>query len=268
MVTMAQRHYRARPWSETLLEEMNLDTAFAIYQERFADAGDFTFVFVGNFSLEAMRPLVKTYLGGLSSLGRNESWRDMGIEPPKGVVRKTVRKGIEPKSRVRLIFTGPYIWTEQNNYDINSMVSVMRIKLREVLREDLSGTYGVRIWASRSHYPREKYAIHIDFGCAPERVEELTNTVFVQIDSVQSFGPDSTYVLKVQESQRRQYETNLKENDFWLGSLFSARIHGHDPLHIFDYERLVEGLSVESIQRAAQDYFNTGNYVRVVLVPE
>jgi len=251
-----------------LLEEMNLDTAFAIYRDRFTDASDFTFLFVGNFTLEEFKPLVRTYLGGLPSVGREEIWKDLGIGPPKGVIHKTVRRGIEPKSRVRMIFTGPYVWSRQNNYDLNSMIYVMRIKLREVLREDMSGTYGVRIWASRSHYPREEYAIHIGFGCAPERVEELTNTVFVQIDSMKSFRPDSTYILKVQESQRRQYETDLKENDFWLGSLFSAYIHQQDSLYILDFETLVDNLSAESIQRAARDYFNVENYVRVVLVPE
>ena len=107
-VTMAQYHHRARPWSVELLDEMDLEKSMEIYRQRFADAGDFTFFFVGNFTLEGIENLVQTYLGGLPSSGRQENWKDVGIEAPQGVIEKTLYRGIEPKSQSRLIFTGPF----------------------------------------------------------------------------------------------------------------------------------------------------------------
>src|SRR5690606_9323895 len=98
-VTLSQGHFRARPLSADLLEELDLGRAVAFYRDRFADAGDFTFVFVGSFDLQQIRPLVQTYLGGLPATGREETWRDVGMDPPTGVIRKTVRKGIEPRSQ-------------------------------------------------------------------------------------------------------------------------------------------------------------------------
>jgi zinc protease len=106
-VTMAQHHFRARPMTPGILDEINLDRALAFYKERFADASDFMFFTVGNFQLEKIRPFVEQYLASLPAINRKESWRDVGIYPPKGVISKEVYRGIEPKSSVIVTFTGP-----------------------------------------------------------------------------------------------------------------------------------------------------------------
>ncbi len=267
-VTMAQHHYRARPWSLALLDEMNLSDSFQIYKQRFADASDFTFFFVGNFDTLTIKKDVLTYLGSLPATHRNETWKDPGIEPPKGVVEKTINKGMAPKSQVRFMFTGPYRWSRQNNYDLQSMTSVLRIKLREVLREDLGGTYGVAVWASTSKYPKEEYTLGISFGCAPDRVEELSKNVIVQIDSLKKFPPAKIYLQKVKETQLRKNETNLKQNRFWLRQLNEYYFTGLNPYDILQYPDLVDHLNAETIRSTAENYFNMKNYVRVVLFPE
>ncbi|NIT70370.1 insulinase family protein, partial [candidate division KSB1 bacterium] len=262
-VTMSNYHFRSRPWSEALLDEMDLSTSFRIYQDRFADASDFTFFFVGNFEFETLRPFVRTYLASLPSFGREETWRNIGEDPPQGIIRKAVKKGVEPKSRVSIIFIGPFVWNRKNRHEMSSMTDVLEIKLREVLREDLGGTYGVGVWPATSRYPDEEYSINISFGCAPDRVQELTETVFVQIDSLKSFGTTEKYLSKVKESQRRTRETNLKKNSFWINTLRSYYFHRQDPRRILDYDQVIENLSLEDIKRAARKYFDETNYVQV-----
>jgi len=267
-VTMGQYHHRRRPWKEEMFREMDLNRSIEIYKDRFKDASDFTFVFVGNFEIEKITPLIQTYLGSLPSILRQEKWRDVGVEFPTGVISKTVEKGIEQKSRVRLIFTGPFKWSEQNSYDIGSMGSILRIKLREVLREDLGGTYGVGVSASPIRRPREQYRITVSFGCNPDRVEELTEQVLLQIDSLKTTTVDDIYLKKVKETQRRTREKRLKENGFWLGKLTSYYMFDMDPEKIFEFDKYVDNLSKEAIQKAAQKYFTIKNYAKFVLYPE
>ena len=268
-VTVAQYHHRARPLSVGLLKETDLQRSYKIYQDRFADASDFTFFFVGNFGLEEIRPLVQSYLGGLPSINRRETWRDVGMDPPKGVIEKTVRRGAEPRSLTKIVFSGPFEWNRQSRYGMHALATVLEIKLREALREDLGGTYGVGVGASPSHYPKEGYEISLSFGCAPERVQELTKEVFAQIDSLKESPAPESYILKVKEMDRRERETNLKENGFWLNSLQWYRIHGEDPRNILTYaDELIDRLTGEVVQRAARRYFDVNNYVRVVLYPE
>jgi zinc protease len=254
---MSQNHHRARPPSAELYEEMNLEVSFAFYEDRFADASDFTFVFVGSFDLDEIRPFIQTYLGGLPSTRREETWQDIGIEPPTGVVRKVVYKGIEPKSQTQIVFTGPFEWNRQNRYEMTAMIDVLRINLREVLREDMGGTYGVRVSSSTNRDPRERYSVSIAFGTDPDRLEELVEAVFVQIDSLKQFGPAQEDVDKVKEQQRRSRETSLRRNGYWLAQLVA-----------YDRYELVDALEPEMVQSTAERYLNTDNYVQVTLFPE
>jgi len=175
---MAQYHPRYLPPTAEMLDAIDLDVALEFYRERFADAGDFTFSLVGAFDPDELLPLVERYLASLPSSGRQETWRDVGVEPPTGVVRRTVHKGLEPKARETLIFTGDFEFDRENRYTLQSMTEVLRNMLREILREDMGGTYGVGAFGSGSKEPRERYSIRIAFGADPERLDELTSATF------------------------------------------------------------------------------------------
>jgi zinc protease len=266
--TLSQGHPRVRPLTADLMGEMDLGESMAFYRDRFADASDFSFVFVGNFEPEGIRPLVETYLGGLPSSGRVETWRDQGIDPPEGVIRKEVRRGLEAKSETMIVFTGSFEDTRTNRHTMRALQEVLQIRLRNRLREDLGGTYGVGVRASTERYPDGEYAIRVNFGCAPDRVEELVGVVFEQIDSLQTYGPTREDVRKVQEMQRRQRETDLRENGYWLSQLV-----GYDQLHldfrdIMTYELLIDALEPGLVRDAAWQYLRTDNYVQVTLLPE
>ena len=267
-VTLANHHFRSRPLSIPLLNEIDQQTCFEFYKNRFEDMDDFTFIFVGNFEPESIKPLVETYLACLPKTDREEVWQDPGVYVPKGVIHKAVYRGSEPKSKVRMVFSGDYDWNRENNYALASMVSVLRIKLREVLREDLSGTYGVSIYSSTTLYPHEEYEIHISFGCAPERVDEMEQTVYQQIDSLKTFGPDETYITKVRETQLRSYEVSMKENGYWLDHLQDAYFIGYEPDLILKYPELIKTLNKDMVQEAVQKYFNMDNFIDIVLFPE
>ena len=229
---------------------------------------DLTFVLVGKFDIDSIRPLVLQYLGNLPITDREETWEDSGIHPPKGVIKKTIYRGQEEKSHVSLIFTGEHPWSREANYAISSMMSVMRIKLREVLREDMSGTYGARIGGSLSLYPRSAYRITVSFGCEPARVDELTEAIFQVIDSMQVFGPDSSYIDKVKETQRRSFETQLEQNRFWLSNLVAYAMREQNPEIILNYPELINTLDPRMVQEAAKTFFNEENFVQIVLKPE
>ena len=92
--------------------------------------------------------------------------------------------------------------------------------------------------------------------------------IFEQIDSLKTVGTTDLYVDKVKEMRQRQRETDLKENSFWVGSLESLDFNGVDPRLLIQYPALVDSLTVEAVQQAAQKYFNMDRYVRVVLYPE
>ena len=267
-VTLSQYHPRAKPFSTKTLESMDLNKAYEFYRERFGDASDFTFVFVGNIDTTAFKPLVEKYLGTLPANGRTEKWRDIGMRYPKGRIEKTVTAGIEPQSSVRTVITGDFEWSDRNRHLLTSTAHVLRIMLREVLREELSGTYGVMVNASASHQPVDVYRIDIGFGCAPERVPEMTSAMLATLDSLKRFGPSESNLHKVKETQRRERELKLKENNFWADHIEAAIRNGDDPMAIINEDKMTDELTAEAIKAAANKYFDLTNSVRVVLYPE
>ena len=266
-VTLGNYNYRRMPWTESMLPQMDPVKSLSFYKDRFADASGFTFVFVGNFDPKVIKPLLETYLGGLPSLNKEDKWKDLKIFPPRGVISKQVYKGVEPKSTVNITFSGDYDWSTENNYELYSMVDVLRIKLREILREDKSGTYGVSISSSPMKYPEQKYSLTISFGCAPDRVDDLIKTTFTELDSIKNINVTDDYINKVKETQKREFEVSLKENNFWLSSLQLYYYYGNDLSLLMKYPDRVAGLNSGIVKKAAQKYFDNKNYIQVVLYP-
>ncbi|MGD8377087.1 MAG: insulinase family protein [Acidobacteriota bacterium] len=264
---LSQDHPRRRPWTEERLEEIDPETSLRVYRERFSDATGFTFVLVGNFEVEAIRPLVARWLGGLPAAGGESAWRDVGVRSPDGVHEVRVERGLEPKAQVQLVFLGPATWSREDLHDIGTLAAALRIRLREVLREDLGGTYGVSVSGNIARWPREWFRLTIGFGCAPENVEELTAATFDAIESFQEDGVDDETIAKVREGQVRQREVGLQENGFWLGMLANYYRHDLDPRLILDYETLLDRDSSERIRDAARRYLPLDHYVRGVLLP-
>ena len=264
----SQNHFRRRPWSPALVGEMKLDAALAVYGERFRDAGDFTFLFVGSITPEELEPLVSSYLGTLPGTGRAESWRDVGIRPPRGVVQSAVRKGLEPKSRVEMLFHGSFPWSLENRLRFDALAQVLDIELREAVREEAGGSYDVGAGAQVSRYPTEEFLLYAGFGCAPGEVERLTGIVLDKVRLLQTRGPKPEDVVKVREGFRRRYQTDLRTNEYWLQTLQFLAMNGEQARAVLDYERWVEGLSVDSLRALAAGAVRLDEYLRVVLLPE
>jgi zinc protease len=267
-VTMAQHHPRAVPVTLATLDRIDRDRAFDIFRDRFADASDFTFVFAGNIDLATMRPLVERWLASLPATRRTETWRDTGIRPPTGVVTKVVRKGIEPKSQTAIVFSGPFEYSRENVQALTTLTDVLEIRLRDVLREELGGTYGVQIGQSATRDPWSQYSVTISFGAAPERLDSLASVVFEEIERVKANGPDAATLQKVKETQRREHETSLRRNGYWVSRLVSATLQGIEPDQLADVPALIDGVTSGSVADAAKRWLLADRYVRVSLMPE
>lgn len=267
-VTLTQNHPRAQPPSSALFDAMDMQQSLAFYRERFGDASDFTFYFVGSFRPDELRPLVERYLASLPAAGRRERWRDVGMQYPRGIVHKVVRRGTESRGQTQIVFTGPSAFTRENMLALSALSDVLEIRLRERLREDLGGTYGVHVSAGASRDPREIYRLAIGFGTAPERVEELTRGVFAEIDTLKTRGPHPAELAKVREQLLRDREVSLRENNFWMAQLMSFDRYGWDLREIHDFAGAVQALTPERLRDTARRVLDAQNYVQVTLLPE
>ena len=263
---LAQSHKRRLPTTPEMLARIDLEKAMKIYKDRFADAGDFTFVIVGNVAADKLKPLAETYLGSLPSKGRKENWKDVKVTWPKGVQTKVVAMGSEPKSRVVLTFHGTEKWSEETENDMRMLGEILRFRLREVLREDMGGVYGVSVGGSVMRRPRPEFSFAVSFGCAPESVDKLKEAVFAEIKAISTDGIGDAYLQKLKEARVREHEVDLKENSFWLSELRRAYTYGDDPKDIPDIAPTLALVSSARVQAAAKKYLG-GEYVVGILNP-
>jgi len=267
-LALYNQHPRHQPLSKRLLQAMNRQASLRIYRERFADASDFTFVLVGNLKVEDVRPWIERYLGSLPATGRQETGRFNDDDPVRGQHDLVVRKGIEPKASVQILFTGDAPWSDEERYPLRAAVDILQIQLRELLREDLGGTYGVRVSGDLTRWPKGTYACTIKFGCDPAKVADLTAAALAELKRLQEEGPSQENLAKVKEQHLRSYEVGMKENGFWLGNLVFRAQNGLELAGILDFPEKPGNLTADAVTSAARKYFNPDNRFIATLLPE
>jgi zinc protease len=263
-----REHKRRLPTSLEELDAVDFDAAHAFYAERFADASDFTFVLVGNLDESELEGLVTKYIGSLPGKSRKEKWRDVKVRHPSGVKAVKVKKGQDPKSMVVLDFHGTTKWTPDAEDDLDVLADVLDIRLREVLREDMSGVYGVSSRGGISRRPTQRYSYSVRFGCSPDNAPALKQAVFDVIAGVKKDGVTQDYLDKIKEQRRRQIEQNLKENRFWLRQLSEHWRYGTDPAEILELEKKLDRITIDNVRKAAKTFLDTNRYVDGLLLPE
>ena len=265
---VTQNHLRARPMTADSIGQMNLERSLAFYKDRFADASDFTFVFVGSFDLPTMKPLVERYLASLPALNRKEAGRDVGIRPPAGVVEKTVNKGTTQKSEVGVVFSGPFQNNQRNRIVFRAMANTLAGNLQRTLREDLGGTYGVSVVPEFTKRPAEEYRLNITFACDPARTQDLVKAMFDVIDDFKTNGPSAGQAADAQSALRRDLETDSRQNGYALNLLAYAYQYDEPIPDPATLRQIYDQVSAPLLRDAARTYLDTNRYVKVLLFPE
>ena len=264
---LSQDHFRSRPFTLEVLDELSLERSAAVYADRFQDFGDFTFVIVGAFEWERLRTLAATYLASLPAAGRQERWQDLDIDPPAGVEDRTVHMGIEPRSITQLVYAGEMEWSRPQAMALAALGEIFQIRVRERVEEEMGSTYSISVGAAAYLLPDPEYRLYVYFGSDPERTEELLEEVFATADWVVD-GADESYLDKARELLRATREEQLRRNSFWLAQIKRVVERGEEFRVIPEFEQRLDALTLERITAAAQRYLRRDRYVRVVLRPE
>ncbi|WP_158994112.1 pitrilysin family protein [Mucilaginibacter sp. L196] len=261
--------YNVRRTGPTLqkLDQINPDRAYQIYKERFADASNFTFTFVGSIDMNTIKPLLEKYLGALPVTGIHEEAKDLNIHPPTGKIEKTVYKGSEPKATVYLVYAGQYDYSPENNTKMDAMKEVLEIRLLQRLREDESGVYSPGVQENTSLQPQQRYSFLIHFGCAPQNVERLIASTLDEISKLKTDGPLPENIGKWRAEDKTSFEPQLKTNGFWLGYLNGQLQNGQDLNEVKNYNSLLDAVKPDDIKIMAGKYLSGNNYIRLVLMP-
>ena len=262
-------HYTAKSLTAADVQQLDLEAMTRFYRERFSNAADFTYFIVGAFTVDEITPMLERWVATLPSTGkRTSAFRDMGIRFPEKIVSEEVRKGREPRGQTVISFFADTKLEEYEMHRARSAASLLGIRLRDILREELGGTYGVSVSYDNS-LPQPGYgAMVVQFGSDPANIEKLTGEVVKEVERLKVEGPSAEDVKRVQELERRDLETAMKQNAFWMGSLQTVHMLGWDPASITRRQERIEKLTPGVLHEMFKKYFPADRKTVVTLKPE
>ncbi len=241
--------------------------AYKKYKERFADASDFNFYFVGNIDDSKLKEYVEKYIASLPGTNSKENYVVRDFRPLTGNHTKVVEKGTDPKSQVRITFHGPAKYDKDEAYALKSLGEILSIKLIEKLREEEGGVYGVGASGSIQKIPYGWYNFRINFPCGPENVEKLKKSALAELNRILEDGPTKEDVAKIKEAQLLQHKENLKKNKFWLNTLKNADFQKKDIISGTSFEEYVKSLTAKDIQKVGKKYLSK-DYILAIHNPK
>lgn len=266
-----QNHPRAGSLpSKAQIDAMNFKRTYQINRERFGNANGFTFVLVGSFDVEKIKPLLAMYIGSLPvDASKPSHYVDNGMRALKGNTRVEFAKGSEPKSLAYVSYSGEMKYDIDESFKLYFLKEILQIKLTESLREKMSGVYSAGVSWEYNKTPYPSYFLKLKIPSAPENSAALVAAAKYEIALLRKNGPSAADFAKVKENYLSNLAIQLKENSYWLSQLDVFTQEGKDLASIPDYDKnQLSRLTPKGIQLAAKRYFNPENVFEAVLVPE
>ena len=262
-------HYSSIPLRLEDIPKLDADRMHAFYEQLFDNAADFTFFFVGAFKVDDVAPLLEKYVASLPSTGtRTARIGDFRLQFPDTIVREVVNKGQEPRAQTVMSFFADTGGEELETHRLQAAATVLENRLRDILREQLGGTYSVGVGYSSLHPIPGYGTTTVQFGSSPENVQKLTQAVMAEIDRLRREGPSAADVQAVKEAEKNAIQESVRQNGYWLNSLQTMHLLERDPRGIPRRIERAESLSTENIHAAFEKYFPMERYTVVSLMPE
>jgi zinc protease len=217
-----------------------------------------------------LRPFVETYVASLPATRAGETWRDVGVRPPTGVVTRTVEKGIAPKSEVGIVFSGPFTYDPAHRVALRALALVLQGRLFDTIRQELGGTYSIEAEQFTQKFPQPTFTVRIGWTCDPARTNSLVDRVFEEIRFVQRTALTDAQMTRIRSAMLRNVEQASEDNSYLLNEIVRTYQDGEaDRLaSALDPIEGIATLTSDAILEAARTYLNEQNYVKVVLMPE
>lgn len=251
------------------LDQVNFDTAKAIYASRFGNATGFTFVFVGNIDLAKIKSYVLKYIGGLpADKSTKTGCKEQDFTSPVSPQEYVYHKGNDGKANVALRFVKKAVWSEKEVNAYAAFVEVLNTRLFESLRRDMSGVYGVHVSGSIERAHDQEATLSISFGTNPQSYKALCERALLELKRLMAEGPTADELERVKEKQRVALGSKLKENSYWLLDIFYAYRYGDAVKTVAERQQEIEQLNTEQIKQAAKNYVDADKVLKFVLLPE
>ncbi|SMO61206.1 zinc protease [Saccharicrinis carchari] len=269
-ISVLRTNYNPRNllFNEDFVNQLDYDKAVAIYKDRFQDASDFTFIFVGNIELERDMPLIKKYIGNLSASERTETWVNHKIKPAPGASARVIEREMEvPKSTVYYSLYNDVEYNLKTRTYVRVIADLLSKRYLETIREEEGGSYGVSVRPSISKRPYERASIAMSFDTDPEKRERLSEIMKQEIVKLAKNGPILNDLNEIKKNYLKNREEAEDQNSFWLSVIRGSLINDEPVVSTEDYNKMINDISAKEVKKFARKLFKNYDSIEVVMNP-
>lgn len=269
-ISLASTNYSPRTllFGEEFVKNIDFNRASEIYKERFSDASDFTFIFVGNIDEKKHLPMIQKYIGNISSSNRKESFVDHKVGPAKGKTSKIFdRKMAVPKTTVSYAVSGDLDYNLKNRLMLNVVGQLLSKRYMTTIREEEGGSYGVGCSPSSSKLPNPEFSININFDCDPAKRDRLVEIVEEEIVRIQKEACNAADLVEIKNNFIKGREEAELQNSFWMGAIQKNLMLGSEFTSKEDYKKIIEGIDAAAVKKFAKKLLKKTNIVEVIMNP-
>lgn len=261
-------HPRAVSLEAEDFDKISYQRILDIYKERYGDASDFTFTFVGNLNVDSIRPYIEQYLATLPANGRvDKPSPDALPKIMKGKLENHFSREMQtPKSSVFQLYSGNSEYNLKNLLTASLLSQILDLVYTETIRESEGGSYGVYAGVSLSDFPKGQTTLQVFFDTDPEKWENMVRIVDEEIQRIATEGPKSEHLTKSRDNMLKRHNERLQENSYWLNVIDSYYFRGMDAYT--NYKETLEGITADDIKKFMSDFISQGNCVEVVMGPK
>ncbi len=261
-------HPRAVSLEAEDFDKISYQRILDIYKERYGDASDFTFTFVGNLNVDSIRPYIEQYLATLPANGRvDKPSPDALPKIMKGKLENHFSREMQtPKSSVFQLYSGKSEYNLKNLLTASLLSQILDLVYTETIREAEGGSYGVYAGVSLSDFPKGQTTLQVFFDTDPEKWENMVRIVDEEIQRIATDGPKSEHLTKSRDNMLKRHNERLQENSYWLNVIDSYYFRGMDAYT--NYKETLEGITADDIKKFMSDFISQGNCVEVVMGPK
>ena len=247
-------------------DKVDYAKALKLYADRFKDANNFVFTFVGNIDPETFEPLVEQYIGALKTKKNDETWTTNAPAITDKDVNSHYTKAMEnPKVTCYMVYNGDMEFNRKNQLTMQVLSDVMDIVYTEKIREDEGGTYGVGVNGNLSNRPKESFMFLIGFNTNKEMYEKLMGIAKAELQNMANQGPRPEDLKKVKEFLIKKHAEDLENNRYWMNCIQTQDSDGYNPMA--NYNEIINGITSSDVANMAKAVLN-GYKKEVVQIPE
>lgn len=251
-----------------VIKNANREKILEIVKKKFANAGDFTFVFSGNIDPEQVKPLLLQYIASIP--GKETEKKALAVtgafDIKSGTETSTTTYKMEtPQSFAAVYVTGKMDYTDKNHKLANMAGQILSARLVEKVREEAGAVYSISAFGALSRVSEKNVTMGTSFPAKPELVNTALDIIKQQFEDMAK-NVTNTELDKVKEFMIKQITEQKVVNSTWSSLICAYQLKDVDTLQ--GAEKVINEITVDDIKEFVSNLLKQNNYRVVILNPE